>query len=114
MHNGSAPRDPLPLEPPTAEELERVERAVLARGETLENLDWLAFMFYSHGKLEKARDYYVRLCARAPDNASYHYYLGELLWQAEDRSGAREQWERVMQLDRAEYAAAAARRLAGP
>ena len=114
MNNGSGPRDPLPLAPATAEELERVERAVLARGETLENLDWLAFMFYSAGQVEKARDYYARLCARAPENASYHYFLGEVLWQAQDRSGAREHWERVMQLDRAEYAAAAARRLAGP
>lgn len=111
MENG---RDPLPLEPATDEDLTRAEHAVLARGETVENLDWVAFMFFSHRRHAQACTYYRRLCEQVPANASYHYYLGCALWQAQDRAGAREHWERVMQLDRGEYAKLAAASLAGP
>jgi tetratricopeptide (TPR) repeat protein len=98
--------------PPTAEELDRAESEVLARGETLENLDWLAFMFFTHRRVEKAQAYYLRLVERAPENASYRFYLGEVYWMAGDRAKAREQWEQVMRLDRGEYGQAASRKLA--
>lgn len=113
MENGQE-KDPLPLELASDEDLARAERAVLARGETVENLDWVAFMYFSHRKAPQAIVYYKRLCEQAPGNASYHWYLGEALWQILDKAGAREQWERVMQLDRGEYAKLAAARLAGP
>lgn len=115
MQNRERPSDPLPLDrAATSEELERAERTVLARGDGIENLDWLAFMFYSHGRADKALAYYRKLVERAPDSPSYHYYLACVLWQAGDRAGAREHWERVLKLDRAEYARLAALKLAGP
>src|SRR5438094_144056 len=60
--------------PPTTEELDRAEAAVLAHGDSTENLDWLAFMFFTHRRWDKARGYYAKLVERVPDNASYHYY----------------------------------------
>lgn len=101
------------LAPATDEDLARVEQAVLARGETVENLDWLAFMFLSHRRPAQAGRYYQRLCEQVPGNASFHYYLGCALWQAQDHAKAREHWERVMQLDRGEYAKLAQSRLVG-
>ena len=98
--------------PPTTEELDRAEAAVLARGDSIENLDWLAFMFWTHRRIEKARGYYTRLVERVPDNASYHFFLGEVCWAGGDRARAREHWERTVALDRAEYAKLAAARLA--
>lgn len=112
METSRRDTDPLPLAPASAAELDRVERSVLARGESVENLDWLGFMFFSHGRMERARGYYTTLCAQVPENASYHYYLAETLWDATDRIGAKEHWERVTQLDRGEYARLATARLA--
>lgn len=93
------------------EELERVERSVLAKGERLEHLDWLAFMFYANRQPAKARHYYERLVERAPDNASYHYYLGDALWQTGQPEAARTHWRRVTALDAGAYAKLAEQKL---
>ena len=99
---------------PTPEELSRAEAAALSRGDTIENLDWLAFMFWSHRRLDKARSYYLKLVERAPENGSYHYWLGEVYWAAGERAPARQHWEKAVSLDRGEYARLASQRLAGP
>jgi tetratricopeptide (TPR) repeat protein len=94
------PADPIvPLACPTGEELDRVEREMLEAGSSEDPLDWLAFMFFSHDRWEKARDYYAKLVARIPTNGSYHYYLAESLCKLGGLDTARGHFERVVSLD---------------
>jgi tetratricopeptide (TPR) repeat protein len=93
------------------DELERIERAVLAKGDALDRLDWLAFMFYANRQPAKARGYYERLVGMVPDNASYHYYLGDVLKQLGQPEAARTHWNRVCALDAGAYGALAKGRL---
>lgn len=93
-------------------ELERIEQKLAADPGNLELMDWIAFMFYSNGVREKALHYYTRLAAARPGNPSYHYFLGNLHFQAGDTPTARECWSRVIQLDlEGEYAARARRKM---
>ena len=110
------PIDPIvSLSPPTDAELEAVEREMLASGSSEDHLDWVAFMFFTHERWDKARDYYRRLVDRVPTNGSYHFYLAESLLQSGDSSEARTHWQRAVDLDvEGRYAALSRTRLAPP
>jgi tetratricopeptide (TPR) repeat protein len=94
-------------------ELERIESRLLKDPQNLELMDWVAFMFYSNGVPDKAIEYYRRLAAARPRNASYQYFLGNLHQQQGELEPARECWNQVVSLDlEGEYAARARRKLA--
>ena len=81
------------------EDLRKLEKHVENHPDNLDYLDWAAFAFYSNGLLDKAVAGYRRLISRRPDNASYHYYLGNCLFKKGDVDGARLEWEKVIYID---------------
>lgn len=83
------------------DEIERLEALLEAAPENREILDWLAFAYYSHQMLDKAIHTYRRLIQMVPDNAGYHYYLGNSLYQTGNGLAARVEWEKVVALDEA-------------
>jgi len=84
----------------TLEEIKRLEKLLVDSPQNRELLDWLAFAYYSHSVLDKAIEYYRRLVEMCPDNAGYHYYLGNSLYKANEDGAARVEWEKVLALDR--------------
>lgn len=83
------------------DEIERLEALLEDAPENRELLDWLAFAYYSHQMLEKAIETYRRLVEGWPENAGYHYYLGNSLYQVGRVGDARIEWEKVLALDAA-------------
>jgi predicted Zn-dependent protease len=62
-------------------------------------LDWLAFALYSNNELDEAVQVYQQLVDRAPDNTTYHYYLGNCFAKKGAVQRAIQEWKRVVQID---------------
>lgn len=84
----------------SAEELQLLSGKLEQNPENYDLMDWAAFAYYSHGDLDRAIGYYIKLVTRFPENASYHYYLANALFKLEDAPGAAEHWNLVIQLDK--------------
>lgn len=82
-----------------AEGLARIEARLQENPDDLNLMDWVAFMFYSHGVPHKALQYYQRLLDKRPGNASYHYFLGNLWARQGDSERAHHHWSKVIELD---------------
>lgn len=94
----------------STEELKLLASKLEEHPENLDLMDWAAFAFYSHGDLERAIGYYERLVVAKPENASYHYYLGNALHKQGEFEAARNHWSKVMILDTSGAFAERARR----
>ncbi len=83
----------------STDELSLLARKLEENPENFDLMDWAAFAYYSHGDMEKAISYYERLVRRFPENASYHYYLGNSHHKQGATETAANHWRRVSQLD---------------
>lgn len=82
----------------TGEGIEEIEARLGEDPNNEDLLDWLAFMYYSNGKLEKAIDTYQRAINLNYENEHQHYYLGNAYYKLGKFDRAVEEWEVVVQL----------------
>ncbi len=81
------------------EELKLLTDRLAADPGNYDLMDWAAFAYYSHGQTEAAIETYQKLLAKFPENASYHYYLGNTLYRKGEVEAAKAHWNRVLGLD---------------
>lgn len=82
----------------TGEGIEEIEARLKEDPNNEDLLDWLAFMYYSNGKLEKAIETYQRAINLNYENEHQHYYLGNAYYKLGKNDRAIEEWEVVVQL----------------
>ncbi len=82
------------------EDLRDMEEALARNPGNKELLDWLAFAYYCNKMEDKAIECYRRLLTMEPDNASYHYYLGNAYFSKKLYSEAEKEWQKVLLLDK--------------
>ena len=82
----------------TGEGIEEIEARLKEDPNNEDLLDWLAFMYYSNGKLEKAIETYQRAINLNYENEHQHYYLGNAFYKLGKNDRAIEEWEVVVQL----------------
>lgn len=82
----------------TGEGIEEIEARLKEDPNNEDLLDWLAFMYYSNGKLEKAIETYQRAINLNYENEHQHYYLGNAFYKLGKNDRAVEEWEVVVQL----------------
>lgn len=82
----------------TGEGIEEIENRLKEDPNNEDLLDWLAFMYYSNGKLEKAIETYQRAINLNYENEHQHYYLGNAFYKLGKNDRAVEEWEVVVQL----------------
>lgn len=76
----------------SAADLEKLEEMHRADPDDRDLLDWLAFSHYSARSNARARELYRLLIAQCPQEASYHYYLGNLCYRLGDLPAAKAAW----------------------
>ncbi len=81
-------------------DLRDMEEALARNPGNKELLDWLAFAYYCNKMEDKAIECYRRLLTMEPDNASYHYYLGNAYFSKKLYSEAEKEWQKVLLLDK--------------
>ena len=82
----------------TGEGIEEIEARLKEDPNNEDLLDWLAFMYYSNGKLEKAIETYQKAINLNYENEHQHYYLGNAYYKLGKNDRAVEEWEVVVQL----------------
>ncbi|MBI3892927.1 MAG: tetratricopeptide repeat protein [Candidatus Wallbacteria bacterium] len=85
-------------QPGTGEGIPELEEQLKQDPDNPDLLDWLAFMYYSNGKLEKAIETYQKAIALNYDNEHQHYYLGNSFYKLGNVERACEEWEVVIAL----------------
>jgi|GEM_PF-885709 len=104
----SAAKDPFKDEPDprlvtqyqegTGEGIEEIEARLKEDPNNEDLLDWLAFMYYSNNKLERAVETYQKAINLNYENEHQHYYLGNAYYKLGKFDRAVEEWEVVVQL----------------
>ncbi|MBI4858784.1 MAG: tetratricopeptide repeat protein [Candidatus Riflebacteria bacterium] len=82
----------------TGEGIEEIEARLKEDPNNEDLLDWLAFMYYSNNKLEKAIETYQKAINLNYENEHQHYYLGNAYYKLGKYDRAIEEWEVVVQL----------------
>ncbi|MBI4869171.1 MAG: tetratricopeptide repeat protein [Candidatus Wallbacteria bacterium] len=82
----------------TGEGIPELEEQLKQDPENPDLLDWLAFMYYSNGKLDQAVDTYQRAIALNYDNEHQHYYLANSFYKLGNVERACEEWDVVIAL----------------
>ncbi len=78
--------------------IQEVEKLLEGDPNNVDLLDWLAFMYYSNGDIDKAINTYKRALANKPDNENQHYYLGNSYYKKNMFLEAKKCWSEVIRL----------------
>ena len=92
--------------------LDELERRVAAHPDDDDLLALLGFVYYTGGQWPRAIEHYERAIRINDASPSHHYYLGNAHFRAGQFVPARDQWERVVELDPAGRLGANAKRRA--
>ncbi|MBI3891269.1 MAG: tetratricopeptide repeat protein [Candidatus Wallbacteria bacterium] len=83
----------------TDEDIARLEEVLQENPGDMDVLDWLAFATYSAGRYDRAVQLYERCIAQEPETVSFHYFLGNCYWHVQQHAKARNEWNRVIEMD---------------
>ena len=92
--------------------IDELERRLAQNPADDDLLTLLAFVYYTSNKLDKSIDIYQRTIALNDKNPQAHYYLGNAYFRKGAFPQAKEQWEKVVELDPAGRLGTNARRRA--
>lgn len=83
----------------TGEGISEVEKLLEGDPNNVELLDWLAFMYYSNEKIDKAIETYRRALSIKSDNENQHYYLANSYFKKGMMTEAKNSWNEVIRLN---------------
>ena len=84
--------------PGNSDGIQEVEKLLEGDPNNVDLLDWLAFMYYSSGNIDKAIETYKKALANKPDNENQHYYLGNSYYKKNMFLEAKKCWSEVIRL----------------
>jgi len=61
-------------------------------------LDSLAWVYYQRGEYDRAIETQVKAISQISDDPVMHEHMGDMLWKKDDKAGARDSWQKALEL----------------